>query len=54
MKEFRRMTNKEAIKFLKGRVELIDKYYQDVDDYREALVMAIQALERESCEESEG
>lgn len=41
------MTNKEAIKFFKDRIELIDKCYPDVYDYREALVMAIQALDQE-------
>ena len=41
------MTNKEAIKFFKDRIELIDKCYPDIDDYREALVMAIQALDQE-------
>jgi len=45
------MTNEEAINFLQNRIDLIDKYYPDVKDYREALVMAIEALEQEPCED---
>ena len=45
------MTNKEAINFLQSRIDLIDKYYPDVKDYREALVIAIEALEQKPCED---
>lgn len=45
------MTNNEAIGFLQSRVDLIDKCYPDVKDYREALVVAIEALEKEPCED---
>jgi hypothetical protein len=40
------MSNKEAKIFLKGRIKLIDKYYPQVEDYREALDMAIKAIEK--------
>jgi hypothetical protein len=46
------MTNKEAIGFLQSRVDLIDKCYPDVKDYKEALVVAIKALEQEPCEDA--
>lgn len=39
------MTREEAIAFLQGRIDLIDKYYPDIEDYREALDMAIRSLE---------
>lgn len=42
------MTREEAIAFLQGRIDLIDKYYPDIKDYREALDMAIKALEQPS------
>lgn len=45
------MTNKEVINFLQSRIDLIDKYYPDVKNYREALVIAIEALEKEHCED---
>ena len=45
------MTNKEAINFLQSKIDLIDKYYPDVKDYREALVIAIEALEQKPCED---
>lgn len=38
------MTNGEAKIFLQSRIELIDKYYPQVEDYREALEIAIKAL----------
>lgn len=41
------MTKKEAISFLQNRIDLIDKHYPDIKDYREALVMAIKALEQQ-------
>jgi hypothetical protein len=41
------MTNDEAINFLQSRIDLIDKCYPNVKNYREALVMAIEALEQE-------
>ena len=41
------MTREEAIAFLQGRIDLIDKYYPQIEDYREALDMAIKALEQE-------
>lgn len=42
------MNKNEAINFLQSRIDLIDKYYPDVKNYREALVIAIEALEQES------
>lgn len=45
------MTREEAISFLQDRVDLIDKQYQDIKDYREALVMAIKALKQQPCED---
>lgn len=45
------MTREEAIGFLQSRVDLIDKDYPDVKDYREALVVAIKALEQNPCED---
>ena len=45
------MTREEAISFLQNRVDLIDNYYPDIKDYREALVMAIKALGQEPCED---
>lgn len=41
-----KMTNEEAKIFLQSRIELIDKYYPQVEDYREALDMAINAIEK--------
>jgi hypothetical protein len=41
------MTNEEAIGFLQSRIDLIDKCYPDVKDYREALITAIEALEQQ-------
>ena len=41
------MTNEEAKIFLQSRIKLIDKYYPQVEDYREALGMAIKALEEQ-------
>ena len=38
------MTKEEAKIFLQSRIKLIDKYYPQVEDYREALDMAIKAL----------
>ena len=46
------MTPQEAIAFLQGRIYLIDKYYPQIEDYREALVLAIKALEQEHCEDA--
>jgi hypothetical protein len=43
------MTNEEAKNFLQSRIKLIDKYYPQVEDYREALDIAIKALETASC-----
>ncbi len=40
------MTNEEARAFLQGRIDLIDKWYPQTEDYREALDMAIKALEQ--------
>ena len=42
------MTNEEAIAFLQNRIDLIDKNYPQVKDYREALDMAINSLETPS------
>lgn len=41
----RAMTESEAIKFLKERIELINSDYPDVVDYKNALECAIRALE---------
>ena len=41
------MTNEEAIKFLQERTELINSDYPEIEDYKEALEKAIEALERE-------
>lgn len=41
-----KMTNEEAKIFLQSRIELIDKYYPQVEDYRKALDMAINAIEK--------
>lgn len=41
-------TREEAIAFLQGRIDLIDKCYPQIEDYREALDMAIKALEQDS------
>lgn len=41
------MTREEAVTFLQGRIYLIDKYYPQIEDYREALDLAIKALEQE-------
>ena len=46
------MTREEATAFLQGRIYLIDKYYPQIEDYREALVLAIKALEQEPCEDA--
>lgn len=46
------MTREEAIALLKSRVDLIKSNYPEIDDYCEALEMAIQAiqtLEQEPC-----
>lgn len=45
------MTRKEATSLLKSRVDLIKSNYPEIDDYREALEMAIEALEKEPCED---
>ena len=42
------MTNEEARAFLQGRIDLIDKWYPQTEDYREALDLAIKALEQQS------
>lgn len=47
------MTREEAMAFLQGRIDLIDKYYPQIEDYRDALDIAIKALEQEPCEEQE-
>ena len=39
------MTIDEAKAFLQSRIDLIDKHYPQVEDYREALDLAIKALE---------
>ena len=39
------MTRKEAIREISERIELIDKEKYDVGEYREALQMAITAIE---------
>jgi len=41
------MTNEEAIALLESRRDLIKSDYPEIDDYREALDMAIKALEQE-------
>lgn len=46
------MTKEEAIKLLKVRIDLIKAHYPDIDDYREALEMAIEALGHEFCEDA--
>lgn len=46
------MTREDAIAFLQGRIDLIDKYYPQIEDYREALDMAIKLLEQEPCEDA--
>ena len=38
------MTIDEAKVFLQTRIDLIDRYYPQVEDYREALDLAIKAL----------
>ena len=45
------MTEKEATALLKSRVDLIKSNYPEIDDYCEALEMAIEALKQESCED---
>ena len=40
------MDNKETIKFIQGRIALIDKNYPQVEDYREALANSIKALDQ--------
>lgn len=45
------MTREEAMAFLQGRIDLIDKYYPQIEDYRDALDIAIKALEQEPCED---
>ena len=39
------MDREQAIEFFKERIRIIDKNHYDVGDYREALVMGIQALQ---------
>ena len=41
------MTREEAIALLESRRDLIKSEYPEIDDYREALDMAIKALEQE-------
>lgn len=43
------MTNEEVIKFLQERTELINSDYPEIQDYKEALEIAIKALEREKA-----
>lgn len=45
------MTREEAISFLQSRIDLINKYYPQIEDYREALEMAVKALEQKYCED---
>ena len=45
------MTKEEATALLKSRVDLIKSNYPEIDDYCEALEMAIEALKREPCED---
>ena len=46
------MTIDEAKRYLQGRIELIDEYYPQVEDYREALDITIKALERQTCDDA--
>ena len=41
------MTKEEAIEFLQERIEFINSNYPEIQDYKEALEIAIKALERE-------
>lgn len=41
------MTNEDARAFLQGRIDLIDRCYPQIEDYREALDLAIKALEEQ-------
>lgn len=52
-REVSRMSNEEAIAFLQSRIDLIDKYYPQTEDYREALVLAIKALKNVPTENEE-
>ena len=45
------MTRKEATSLLKSRVDLIKSNYPEIDDYCEALEMAVEALKQEPCED---
>lgn len=45
------MTREEAKEFIQDRIRSIEKHFPDVKDYREALEMAIKALEQEPCED---
>lgn len=46
------MTKEEATALLKSRVDLIKSNYPEIDDYCEALEMAIEALKQEPCEDA--
>lgn len=41
------MTESRAIKFIKERVDFIEDYYEEMSDYKDALEMAINALEKQ-------
>ena len=46
------MTREEAKALLESRRDLIKSDYPEIDDYREALEIAIKALEQEPCEDT--
>ena len=46
------MTREEAIALLESRRDLIKSDYPKIDDYREALEIAIKALEQKPCEDT--
>ena len=41
------MTESRAIKFIKERVDFIEDYYEEMSDYKDALEMAVNALEKQ-------
>ena len=45
------MTREEAKALLESRRDLIKSDYPEIDDYREALEIAIKALEQKPCED---
>lgn len=45
------MTREEATSLLKSRVDLIKSNYPEIDDYCEALEMAIEALKQGTCKD---